>query len=211
MNELALITPPAASGWALEAAAADDRFIRGTLLRFGNDGLWRAGKETTPIPDTWEFAAVDTRTAWLKWEDGVPNYVIPDSSGRLVSREALGDHDEAEWPVNELSGKREDPWKVVKAIYLVDVRTAGTFTHTNHTVGTKIAISELAAKITMMWSARPGAVPVVKLSSVPMKTKFGTRPRPHFEVTDWRGGTTPDAPQISPPTLREELNDEIGF
>jgi hypothetical protein len=29
-------------------------------------------------------------------------------------------------------------------------------------------------------------VPVVELSAKPMKTQFGTKQRPHFNITDWR-------------------------
>jgi hypothetical protein len=37
-----------------------------------------------------------------------------------------------------------------------------------------------------MRNTRPGAVPIVELQSRQMKTKFGMKPRPFFQVMGWR-------------------------
>ena len=83
-----------------------------------------------------------------------------------------------------------------------------------------------------MRALRGAAVfPLVTLDSRPMKTKFGTKLRPEFSITDWRdlGGTGNPALESTPPraiegktaapvgkpvkapTTTEALNDEIPF
>jgi hypothetical protein len=36
----------------------------------------------------------------------------------------------------------------------------------------------------------PGALPVVQLATGSMLTRYGQRPRPDFQIIDWRGGTS---------------------
>lgn len=38
----------------------------------------------------------------------------------------------------------------------------------------------------MMRRRQPGAVPIVELRSRQMKTKYGSKPRPHFQIKGWR-------------------------
>jgi hypothetical protein len=65
-------------------------------------------------------------------------------------------------------------------------------------------------------------VPVVKLTSATMKTQWGTKQRPEFEIVEWReinGGSTVRQIEhasevghpVTPPTIEEELNDKINF
>jgi hypothetical protein len=62
------------------------------------------------------------------------------------------------------------------------------------------------------------ALPVVKLESKPMKTKFGTKQRPEFTVVEWReiganGGEVKaiEHKPVAAPTVAEELDDEIPW
>lgn len=197
-------------GWRAAADESGSRIIKGDILKF-KDGKWFAGKSPIPLGPDLRLAAGATTNAWVTWDDGEPTYVAPDARGVLPERETLGKTDEEAWPVSKFTNKREDPWARLKVIYLLNPVTAGVMTHASATVGTRMAINELADKIAMMRNSRPGAMPLVKLSSTPMATQFGTRDRPHFEVVEWRGGATSDAPEILPPSLREELEDELPF
>ena len=38
----------------------------------------------------------------------------------------------------------------------------------------------------MMRRRKPGAVPIIELQSRQMKTKYGSKPRPHFQIKGWR-------------------------
>jgi hypothetical protein len=61
-------------------------------------------------------------------------------------------------------------------------------------------------------------MPLIELRSIPMRNKYSTL-RPDFRVVGWRvfeGGAlrvvdqnTPALKAIAPPSLKEELNDEI--
>jgi hypothetical protein len=214
-NELALSLPThlpsfANDGWGKAAEESGSRVIKGDILRF-KEGKWFAGKSPIPLSPGLMLAAGATTATWVHWDDGQPTYVPADVRGVLPDRQTLGDTDEATWAVSKFTGKKEDPWQRLKVIYLMNPITAGVMTHASGTVGTRMAINELADKIAMVRPARPGAVPLVKLASVPMATQFGTRDRPHFEVVEWHGGVTADAPEILPPTLQEELNDGLPF
>ena len=67
-------------------------------------------------------------------------------------------------------------------------------------------------------------LPIVKLAWAMMPSDFGPRPRPDFVIVEWRDLGGDQAAQIeqpkqaeqigkpvSEPSLREEMNDEIGF
>jgi hypothetical protein len=69
---------------------------------------------------------------------------------------------------------------------LVDPLSGEVFTFTSSTTGGRIGISDLSAQIQLMRSTRPGAGPIVELQSRQMKTKFGMKPRPFFQVMAWR-------------------------
>ena len=214
-NELALSLPTHLPSFANDGGgrAADEsgsRVIKGDILRF-KDGKWFAGKSPVPLSPDLMLAAGATTATWVRWRDGQPTYVPADARGVLPDRKALDDTDESTWAVSKFTGKREDPWQRLKVIYLMNPITAGVMTHASGTVGTRMAINELADKIAMVRQARPGAVPLVKLAAAPMATQYGTRDRPHFEVVEWHGGMTHDAPEILPPSAREEMNDELPF
>jgi hypothetical protein len=213
-NELTLTLPSlpafADDGWGRAADENSSRVIKGDILKF-KDGKWFSGKSPIPLSPDLVLAAGATTSAWVTWPDGQPTYVAADARGILPDRKTLGDTDTEQWAVSKFTAKREDPWQRLKVIYLLNPITAGVMTHASGTVGTRLAINELADKIAMIRQSRPGAMPMVKLSSVPMPTQFGLRDRPHFEVVEWRGGSTSDAPEILPPSVREELNDELPF
>jgi hypothetical protein len=71
-----------------------------------------------------------------------------------------------------------------------------------------------------MLMLRGGArvVPVVTLGSKLMQTSFGSRLRPEFVIQEWRefGAPSPAithevGKRIEPPSLKEEMNDEVPF
>ena len=99
------------------------------------------------------------------------------------------------------------------------------YTFSNSTVGARIAVGRLADRVQMMRAMRaPTVVPVVKLSSKIMVTKYGEKARPDFEIVEWRnlgGGGEPAAIEhksddkpgtaVKPVTASEELNDQIPW
>jgi len=66
MNKLARITPPAPpgdDGWNDAAAEANERVIKGVLLKFV-DWNWTKGKESSPVADGTRLVALSTAASW---------------------------------------------------------------------------------------------------------------------------------------------------
>ena len=102
---------------------------------------------------------------------------------------------------------------------MIDPRTGRSFTFVTDTYGGRAAVGELKDAIANVRRARAGVVPMVRLGFKMMTTRFGPRPRPVFEVVEWRGGGSNDeAPRPIEPDKRgaithrkEEFEDEIPF
>ena len=185
-NALALIDHND-DGFAAAAAEADQHLIRGQIIKFV-DGLWTLNNSVIDKND--RFVPIQLKMAWVRWENQRPvEYVWPKPNGFLPAREALSHLEESDWPAG-LDGKPKDPWQNTRFVYLTDLQTAATNTLTNSTAGVRVAYSELAQSVANMRRSHPGAFPVVELSSMPMKTKVGTKMRPRFKIVDWKAGAS---------------------
>ena len=105
---------------------------------------------------------------------------------------------EAEWE-SGLDGKPKPPWEHQVLVYLIDPASGGFYTYLNSTIGAHIAVDHLREKVITMRALRGArVVPVVKLSQRPMKTSFGMKSRPEFEIIELApvGWTT--APLLPP-------------
>ena len=70
---------------------------------------------------------------------------------------------------------------------LLNPLDAAFFTFINGTVGAAIAVDRLKNKVVWMRQLRgSNVVPLVKLDSKPMKTRFGQKMRPEFTILEWR-------------------------
>ena len=131
-----------------------------------------------------------------------------------------------------LDGEPRPPWQRVYLVYLIRLHDASILTFISGTAGARIAYNALTSKVYNMKVLRGTSVaPIVKLSSKPMRTGFGTKMRPDFEIIEFREirGGGGSAPQIEPPkggsggaaeqigkpvkpvTIEEELNDSLPF
>ena len=68
-NELALANTE--DGWGDAAAEANERVIKGTLLKF-SDWNWSKGKEGTAVENGTTLVALDSAAGWVRWQDGKP-------------------------------------------------------------------------------------------------------------------------------------------
>jgi hypothetical protein len=192
------------------------RLLQGTIARFV-DGKW-ADSTGGALPGT--LVALGTTEALQCWSDGKPTDTITEHP--LPKVEDLNAQiPEAEWEAGP-DGKPRAPWVHQYVAYLFDPVSAETYTYLNSTFGAKIAVQRLAERVETMQRLRgDNALPIVKLESKPMKTKFGTKQRPEFTITEWRrfgtnGGDEikaiehkPLGKSIAPPTVSEELDDAI--
>jgi hypothetical protein len=196
-------------GYASAAVEADRHLIKGEIVKFV-DGTWTIRK--TQVAKGTQFIPIKLAMAWVRWENKRPvEYVWPKPNGFLPSRESLGDDDESNWPAG-LDGKPKDAWQNTRYIYLTDVKTAETHTFTNSTTGMRHCYSALAQAVATMRRAHKHALPVVELDSAPMKTKVGTKPRPHLKIVDWRqGGNAEQGVQQIEPPKQGDAYDDVPF
>jgi hypothetical protein len=197
----------------------DDRVIKGSIIRC-TDGKWRDGVGQPP-PEP--LIAMGTAEALQCWQGGKPtDTVVKRGDEPLPDVDELNRQiPETEWEMG-MDGKPRPPWVRQSIAYFVDPATAEAFTFISSTWGARIAVERLAERVANMRRLRGvAALPLVKLDSRPMKTKFGTKQRPEFAIVEWRElsgqpevkaieHAKPGKP-VAAPTASEELNDAIGF
>jgi hypothetical protein len=212
------------------------RIIQGVILRCV-DGHWSDRDGLAPPA---ELLAMGTSSALQCWQDGMPTDTVVEQPGEPLPdvNELNAQIPEAEWEKG-IDGKPRPPWVLQFVVYLIDPHTGETYTYINGTTGARIAVERLQDKFKWMRALRGNVVPIVKLDSRPMQTKFGQKMRPDFTVIEWRelspqngGGaieqkTVPQIEQakpdakpatkkkttigkpVKPPTIQEELNDDL--
>ena len=222
-----------------------NRLIQGQLVKFTNEATWvtRDGEE---LSSTLQLIAFNVIRVVQKWADGQPI-----ETRVLQSGEKFPNLDElnANVPQNEWregpDGKPHGPWQAQYLVYLLNPDTAERFTYATGTIGGGIAVRDLVDRVSWMRKFRGEQVyAVVSPSTAPMKTRYGTRPRPHFVIMRWVGlssdaalpptdpalsgpqsadpSTTKAAmdntnkksaglKEVKPPSISEEIDDEINF
>jgi hypothetical protein len=191
---------PPDDGWGDAAAEANERMIKGALLKF-NDRRWTKGKEAIPVADGTSLVALATAAMWVRWEDGKPvEYRIRRPGERLPERKELGYDDEREWP-NGPGGEPQDVWKNTRLVYLTDDATAEAFTFSTSSGGGRSAVIDLGDQIARMRFTHPEAAPIVELRAADMTTRFGRKSKPWFRVTGWKNasGKSATTPPIDRP------------
>jgi hypothetical protein len=204
--------------------AAAGRVIQGEIIKFV-DGEWKT-KEGEPVPVDLPLLALATTRVLQKWVAKMPTETLLERPG-----EPLPDVDElnaaipeSTWEVG-MNGKRP-PWTLSAVVYFLRPGDASAFTFISSTAGGRVATERLAERVSRMRLLRGAKVlPLITLGSAPMKTRYGVKDRPEFVISDWKDfgapaqalppPGTPTPPSIGAPvapvSVREELNDSIGF
>jgi hypothetical protein len=208
---------PAIAGNGFDDTDISNRVVQGTIVKF-LDGRW-TDRSGLPLPA--QLIVLGITSCVQRWEDRKPAETIRKEPGKpLPSVEALNAKiPEDEWEIGP-SGEPRPPWQLQRVVYLIDPISAATYTFISATVGARIAVERLSEQTRMMRTLRGASVvPLVKLDSAPMKTRFtANKQRPAFTVVEWRylGGGNGGAPAIEhkptpvePVTLAEELDDAI--
>lgn len=86
----------------------------------------------------------------------------------------------------------------------------------------RVAFEDLRERVQFMRKLRGRVIPVIELSSVQMKTRFGLTLRPDFRVIDWRlfdgsavaaiagpSGNQPPGGAVAAPTTKEIIQDDL--
>jgi hypothetical protein len=195
-------TTPAAydDGW--NDIDANDRVIQGELIKCV-DGQW-SSKDGTPVPK--RLLALATITMLQLWKNKIPVQTIVKRPGQPWPNvdELNAEIPQEDWELG-LDGNLRPPWQRQFAIYLLDPDTAANYTFANGTAGASIAVSNLKDAIKWQRALRgDNVLPLVELSNKPMKTKFGSKLRPHFQIVEWRNldagfSVHPHQPQVPAP------------
>jgi hypothetical protein len=220
---------PAIQSDGFDDAGNEERVIRGTLLKCV-DGAWST-RDDTPLPKA--LMAVGTDNFLQKWQEQKPVETIIDKP--LPNVDALnGAIPESEWEEG-IDGKPRPPWQHQYAVYLVNPADGSVYTFCNSTVGAAMAYRNLKERVGMMRKMQGVSVyPVVQLGKATFQGKFGPKITPEFNIVDWRelggdGAALPSAPvaqiehkptetpkepvqygkPVKPPSLSEELNDDL--
>lgn len=159
--------------------------MRGPSIRFDN-GAFYTGREKTKetlIDAGQKFVVLDRAEGWQFLKKDCPAEYLLRKPGE--DKPAQPFVDECEWRKN-LNGEPEHPWRWTFFIYLLNVANGEALTFSTNTNGGRIAVGDLTDQIRMMRRRKPGAVPIIELQSRQMKTKYGSKPRPHFQIKGWR-------------------------
>jgi hypothetical protein len=182
------------------------RLTKGTIVRWSDSQNWQDRDGLTP-PSPLLVVAVNE--VLQKWKDNKPE---------VISAKPLPDPDELnsaiplnEWEVG-LDGQPRRPWAHTVLVYLVNLGTGEFYTYPSATIGGHIAFDHLKeAVMTMRALRRARVMPLVNLAERPMKTKFGVKTRPHFDIVGWKTPgdsaalpTGPAPPSLTPPARSPE-------
>jgi hypothetical protein len=144
------------------------------------------------------LAAIRTGTCLRRWKDGHPDEIVdhplpdPDELNAAIPM--------SEWELGVDGKTPRPPWEYTFKVSLVNLNTGEFFVFASATVGAGIAYDKLRDAVIAMRALRGGepVVPVVRLSSKPMKTRYGMKSRPSFDIIDWKTPSGPAALPIAP-------------
>jgi hypothetical protein len=158
-----------------------------------------------PLPDDVFLVTDMFQVSTCFGEGEILDQVMPTPGEPLPDEDALNKAiPESDWPAG-FDGKPRPPWVRQYVVHLLRLHDAAAFTFVNGTNGSRVAFDRLESKIKSMQLLRGRrVVPLVRLGEAKMKTSFGPKMRPHFDVIEWRviedGGESPvliEAPKSS--------------
>jgi hypothetical protein len=180
--------------------------IKGVILRWSESGAWVDRDGLRPPEILLALACTEALQCWRGKKPVETIIAKPLPDVRALSAAVP----RSEWEPG-LDNQPKPPWVHQVIIYLINPADAGYFTYLNSTVGARIAFENLREKVITMRALRGArVVPLVKLTHRPMKTAFGMKHRPEFEIVSWRnlGGdsgalSSPKIPRLSGPAIAE--------
>jgi cell division septation protein DedD len=175
--------------------------VRGTFLKWNDSTGWVTRDGLAPPQPLLVIAVKELLQRWLAGEpENIFDQPLPDPD------ELNAAIPKSEWETG-IDGVPRPPWAHTVAVYLVCPATGQAFTYTSSTIGAHIAYDQLREAVITMRALRGARVmPLVLLGDRPMKTKFGMKLRPNFEIIGWRAPGEPQPiagemqPQLTAPT-----------
>jgi hypothetical protein len=199
--------------------------IRGTCIKFSNEATW-VTSDGEELSSELELIVVDIGRVVQRWKNGQPIETILLAPGQKYPdvNELNAAVPQEEWEEGP-DGKPRGPYQAQSIVYLLNGETMDRYTFPTGTTGGAIAVRDLVDRTNWMRRFRgPDVFPVVALADVFMRTRFGGRQRPHFDIKRWvkfgDDGTAlpaadtpllPDqgAQEVKAPTAKEATGDSI--
>jgi len=206
---------PATSEAALEQNLAAWGGGGGRLFGFnGSTGIHRTLLDNVEVPAGTEMIAHlhETQKGFIKFNpDGPPDVRMAriDQVGGAPTRDELGDHDEAQWPLG-FSNEPEDPWKPQFAVPM-EWNDEGRELYVLVARG-QVAMNSVEFLLGR-WRRHPkrlqGMIPIIRIvnSSYWSKKYQRNQPKPEYPFVTWV--TLTGAPPPPPVPLSVEMNDAI--
>jgi hypothetical protein len=194
----------------------DDRVIRGKIIK-SVDG--RLSCDDRPFPENKPLIVQGVARVAQHWLDGKPVesiFVTPENPVDIDKLNAAIPKEDWE---DGFDGEPRPPWQMNFVVYFIDELDGATYTMLNSTFGMRQAYRGLCDQVKTMRMLRGSPVtPVVTIGNTIMKTKFGSKARPEFNVIEWKGLAPRPAQEQRPllktvpkPTSEEIIDDELPF
>jgi len=219
-------------------AAAANQNLRskflGTLLTYKKEaaapsgGRFRYGENKMELALGTKLVAImaEIRHGHIKWKAGK---IVGESIHKVrdvprLDRETLGDLDQDNWPVNEISGKRDDPWTHIVYVPMVGLDGETFYTFSAKSYYGRSAAYRLIDRYALLGRQHVGQYPIIELGSeiVPSK-KYDGIPAPTLEIVGWTNrpalALTDESVEVAveeqeekpSPSFGADMNDEIPF
>jgi len=191
--------------YAAPPEQASSSIVEGTRLKFSNEGKW-VDSENADFDTDRELLAVRLLRTVRKWpgDDSPAETRILQSHEPWPDLEAMNDAcPRSEWR-EDFNGNMVGPWQLQRVAYLLDPGPSlQRFTYITGTIGGQRTLAELARNVSWMRKYRgAGVLPVVRLGSVFMPTRYGGRQAPCITIVRWigPGGGGGEVELPTPPT-----------
>jgi hypothetical protein len=187
----------------------------GTPTRFSKEGKFilptegdKELPEGTQLAVIWDQARAGYQRFGAKGER--PEFrVALIFGGTPPERHELPDNDPAQWPVSDLTGEKEDPWREVQMVPLQSIDDGQVYVFSTMSVTGLRAVSNLLTQSARMAAKDGDHYPVIKLRCGGYEHKrFGWVKVPGFERT----GRAPKSDITAAVTsIAGDMDDEIPF
>jgi hypothetical protein len=219
-QEQGVIVPAAKSTSALAPINSGMGYLAkhassGTVLRFSKDGKFVKPTEgDEEVPEGTQLAVI-----WDQARGGYQRFrgkgERPELKiglvfgGKPPERDELGDNDEAQWPISDMTGKPEDPWREILMVPLQSIEDGAVYVFSTMSITGLRAVSNLLTQSARLAAKEPDHYPVFALRCGGYEhKKFGWVRVPAFE----RVGKTPKADITAALTsLADDMNDQVPW
>ena len=175
--------PKWSDGFDDDDGCDDEGIIKGMRLKFGNDNAW-VDRDGNLFAKDRELVAYEVKKAVQTWPPGggKPKSRILGPGEPFPNIEKLNaEAPKSEW--REAFGTMKGPNENVYVVYLFDQKKGKIFTYLTKTVGGFRAVRELKDEVRRIRMLEgDNRYPVVTLTDTFMKTGYGGRQRPEFNI-----------------------------